>query len=53
MALKKKHQNEPYAASVRPASSGPTTREKLNCSEFMATAFGRRERSSSRSTTMA
>jgi hypothetical protein len=52
-ALKRKHQNVPHAASVTPATSGPSARERLNCIEFMAMAFGSRSRSSRRSTTMA
>jgi hypothetical protein len=39
--LSEKHQTIPNAASVTPASQGPTTRARLNWMELSATAFGR------------
>jgi hypothetical protein len=43
----KKQTAAPHASSAAPAKIGPITRARLNCIEFMATAFGRSSRRTS------
>ena len=38
--LRAKHAEAPHAVSTRPPMTGPMTRARLNCTEFMAMAFG-------------